>query len=286
VNEALFADFVTFARAHVASGDIDPMYPLLRSVYDARGLDEEHRLWFTLLYVTWYHVGSAEQVFRDHPSPRPLPPITVKTGTERRAFRGNTKGSDFVNAVLDSCGGSLEAFARVGTGESAWAFARERLQSIPFGGPWSSYKWADLLKNVHGRALVATDIGVGGGGETAGPVPGMVALTGLDWRRCAQDVDAQRALLARAQDAGVPFTGLDQLETSLCDFNSLMHGRYYVGHDIDDLMTKLDSANAGAIWWEARTRCFDARFLGERGGWFGVRRDLCSRYKLGGEVLT
>src|SRR5450432_3395860 len=67
VNERLWEDFKIFARAEVGSGDLDPIYPVLRRAYAAAKLDTERALWRSLLLLTWYHVGSAEKVWRAHP---------------------------------------------------------------------------------------------------------------------------------------------------------------------------------------------------------------------------
>jgi len=156
---------------------------------------------------------------------------------------------------------------------------------LPYAGPWSSYKWADLLKNVHGLRITANDVGVGGKGETAGPIPGMVLLTGLDWKQCANDTNSQRDLLSRCvEHYGVPFTGLDQLETCLCDFNSLAHGRYYSGHDIDVQMEHLPTDK---IWWMARGIAIPKSCRGEVGRrWNGPRKALKSLYRDKGIIHT
>jgi hypothetical protein len=163
-----------------------------------------------------------------------------------------------------------------GEGQNGWKAARCGLETVSGAGPWASYKWADLLVSVHGLPFEASDIGVGGQGETAGPVCGMVLLTGRTWKECAAKVDLQRALLDEARVAGVPFRGLDQLETALCDFNSMAKGGYYHGHDIDQQMVQLNTSSAGL--WEARTESFPVRFRGEASGWSGVRKDFKRAY--------
>ena len=55
-----FDEFCRFARAQVDANDIDSEFFLLLKLYDADGLDDEHRPWRSLLYVTFYHLGSAE----------------------------------------------------------------------------------------------------------------------------------------------------------------------------------------------------------------------------------
>lgn len=282
-----WSDFCRFASAQVVSGDLDPTYLVLRRFYAAERLSREEALWRTLLYVTWYHLGSALAAWTEHPAPVAVATRARPTGTERRCFRGDRGAplaSAFVRAVLDRSS-SLSAWvdSTVGAGgEGGWLALRREVLSLPYGGPWTAYKLADLLKHVHEVPIEAPDIGVGGNGETSGPVPGLVALTGLNWRRCASDVALQRSVLQRARAEGVPLNGLDQLETALCDFNSLLKGTYYVGHDIDVQMEHLPPV---AGLWEARAVFPDA-YRGELGGWAGVRAERKSVYRDSGVVLT
>lgn len=196
---------------------------------------------------------------------------------------------EHVNAMLNLIRphGSMRAWVEAASskgGERGWREVRQQFRQLPWAGHWSSYKWADLLKHVHGVKITADDIGVGGGGETAGPIPGMVWLTGHDWRRCATDVELQRDLMAECVEAGVPFDGLDQLETCLCDMNSLQKGHYYVGHDIDVMQENLTKAGASEVFWAARRNVFDPQHLGEVGGWRGVRKPLLTVYSRTGVV--
>lgn len=277
-------DFCTFAKGQLESGDIDPMYPVLSEFYEAEELHKAQALWRTLLYVVFYHVGSAEQVWRRYPTMQRVELWPMPTGIERRGFRGNGKAQELLNTLVDHVrnkhGGRLDVWADEMVqrrGEQGWADARQAFEQFRFNGPWASYKWADLLKHVHGYDITADDIGVGGKGKAAGPIPGMVILTGKHWRECAEDVALQKRLLDECVMRGVPFDGLDQLETALCDFNSLYRGRYYVGHDIDMQMEHLKQSSAGL--WEARARAFPACYLGERNGWFGVRKKLKTLYR-------
>ena len=227
----LFDSFVTFSRAHIESGDIDPAYPVMKEVYRARGYTREQALWHTFLYVTWYNLGSAETVFARYPEPPSSldEVLTYPTGTERRSFRGNDLARVHLNSLLSLAKphGSLSRWVETATeagSEAGWDGIRTEFQRLKYAGPWSSYKVADLLAHVHDFPIAASDLGVGGASETAGPIPGMVKVTGYDWKRCATDRTLQRELLEISRSRGVPFSGLDQLETSLCDFNSLCNG--------------------------------------------------------------
>jgi hypothetical protein len=276
--------FCTFSEAHIASTDIDPAYPVLRDVYEHHDLPMSVRLWRTILYVAFYHLGSTERAWRVYPEPPDqVVPFHLPTGVERRGFRGQP------HRVAEHLGSVLAAVRRVGGitqwaekqvgggGELGWVGARAAFEELAHCGPWASYKWADLLKHSLGFEIEANDIGVGGRGKKAGPIPGMEWVTGLDWKQCATDVEEQKRLLEQCREAGVPFAGLDQLETSLCDVNSLVKGKYYVGHDIDMMMDQL--SHAGPMFWEARQRVIPKGYLGEVVGWFGCRRELMPLYR-------
>lgn len=285
----LFASFLRFAKGQLETGDIDPTYPVLKGVYRARGYTIERALWYTILYVTWYSLGSAEKAFALYPeAPAEIvDPLVLPTGTERRSFRGNDLAREHLNALLERVRpyGSLVRWAETATasgGTEGWDRLRAEFQSVRYAGPWSSYKLADLLAHVHDFPITASDLGVGGASETAGPIPGMVKLTGRSWRECASNRELQADLLRRSLEGGVPFSGLDQLETSLCDFNSLCNGRYYVGHDIDQQMEHL--RDAPADFWAARAEAFPKGYLGELGGWRGVRKHLKDRFLTGGDL--
>ena len=298
-NENLFKDFCIFSQKQLDSWDIDPMYPILVELYNAKNLDRNKSLWWTFLYVSWYHIGSAEKSWKIWPEPTRISiddyseqfQKSFPTGTERRLFRGRFK--DFVthvNSFMSITTGDVEGWlnASIGHGgESGWSSLRSEFEMVKFNGPWASYKWADLMKHVHSCPITANDIGVGGGSATAGPVPGMVKLTGRTWQECARDVPLQKALLYACKNAGVGFDGLDQLETALCDFNSMHKGKYYSGHDIDHQMEQLSHSSASL--WEARERAIPEQFRGEAScwskGWFGVRKERNKIYKLHGVVI-
>ncbi len=286
-KDYLFEVFCEFAKLQIYSWDIDPTYPVLRKIYDLEGVSENDRLWRTFLYVTFYSLGSAYRVWSEHPSPE-LPPLEIlrqPTGIERRGFRARPDiVQNHLKAVLDLTGGDFKGWVEsYGEGEEGWNRAREGMRSLPWGGNWSAYKWADLLSNTHDAPLVAPDFGVGGGGETAGPIPGMVTLTGHSWKDCAENLSLQRDLYQRAKLAGVPFRGLDQVETSLCDFNSLCKGRYYVGHDCDAQMEHFQSGKVPDLFWQARSVIPD-EYRGEIGGWFGVDKSLKGNFLQNGRL--
>lgn len=290
MNQRLFSDFCKFATAQIRIGDIDPVYPILKTYYNMRGMAGERALWFTFLYVLWYNVGVAERLYNQYNYPATIRRDKLEglpTGIERRGFRGNTNAAVAVDYLVSQIGNLAPWVAGIvswSDNEVNWRMARVEFEKIPYCGPWASFKWADLLKNVHGYPLTSPDIGVGGGGKNAGPVPGLSLILEESWERCAEDISLQREFYVSCRLWGVPFNGMEEMETALCDFNSLYKGRYYVGHDIDDLMPKMSGASR--TMWEARQESFSPRYLGEQGGWEGVRAELKPVYRDTGVVLV
>ena len=290
MNDALLNAFAQFSAAQIASGDIDPMYPTLKRLYAAQGLDRKTAMWRTFLFMTWYDIGSANAAWKVAPEPARIEGLNLPTGIERRRFRARPAiVTAHVDAMLKLSGGDLERWVLsvIGSGGAAgWTAARRQYEQLPWSGNWSSYKWTNLLLNVHDFPLEATDIGVGGGREFAGPIPGMVRLTGQPWKACATDVGLQRELLVEARRRGSNSGGLDQLETALCDFNSLCKGHYYVGHDIDSQQSQLLRINAPKEIWEARQASFPRSYLGEFNGWTGVDKALNKMFSERGVLIT
>jgi Alpha-glutamyl/putrescinyl thymine pyrophosphorylase clade 2 len=291
----LWPSFAKFANLEIQSLDLDPQYPLLRAVYDRRDYSESTAIWHTLLYVTWYDIGSADRAYALYPHPSRVDPEKLRglpTGTDRRSFRGNDQAARHLNAFMElpGFGRDIAGFWRHLTKGrkpmEAWNAVRHAFQLVPYGGPWSSYKFAELLAATHGFPLSASDLGVGGGSATAGPIAGMMRLTGETYERCTRDLDFQRELLRATRQLGVGFEGIEHLETAMCDFNAMCEGRYYVGKDIDSQMVAIRRAGDPPDYWEARAEVFRDRYLGEAGGWYGPRKDREKVFKETGVVLA
>ena len=78
----------------------------------------------------------------------------------------------------------------------------------------------------------------------------------------------------RLRDEGVEVSYF-QLQVMLCEFKEFLEGGYYPGasHDEEmDYMAKSSSFDMTPIW-EARAALFPHEYLGEFGGWSGIRKD-------------
>lgn len=270
-DAVLWPAFVAFSTEQLRSGDIDPAYAVLRHVHAADALSESMSIWRTMLYLLTYNIASAERLWTLVPEPGPLtsPGVRLTCGSERQKSFGGVRGLEHARRHIDDLllksGGDparwLRGAAQAG-GEDGWRNLRAEVEKVWGIGCWASYKLADLLAHVHGFAIRANDLGIGGGNPKAGPIFGLAKLTGVAAGACARDVGLQRRVFADARAAGVPFESLDQLETCLCNLGSLSKGAYYPGADIDEQQHILDGMDQK--WWAARAASFPVEYLGER----------------------
>lgn len=290
--------FVEFSRWHLASGDVDPVYPVLAACADLLGIDDENRARLVLLYVTYYDLGSALTVWVEHGWPTgPLPHDVARlpTGTERRGLRGGVKLNRHLvdlNGHIDGAG-SVLAWLHSGLPDdplAAWATLRARL-ATPWGnGRWATYKTAELAQKVLGWNVEPTDAGHD---YSTGPRQGLAVLygdapAGQDAATIALLDRRTETLRDRLNDAGVP-SDIAEVETHLCDWHAAADGRYYVGHDIDLMLDQINrphvSGDTRELVLAARLNAFDDRWLGETNGWAGVRPRLKRLWVDDGEVI-
>lgn len=283
MNEKLFNDFIEFSKRHKSSGDIDPVYLVFREVNRIEGLTIEQIVWRTLLYVAWYRIGSSEIVFKDYPEPSIIErEYRLPTGIERRGFRGNNKAVEMINDFMRVNNGVEGYLHKVISheGEEGWMFIRDDFEKIKNNGGWASYKWADLMKNVVGLNITANSIG-GEKVKKHSPVQGLQYILECDYEMCKSH-EVQRDFYNICKTFH-DFNGLEEFETSLCDFKSLVNGNYYVGRDIDEMLDWLPEL--GEVWIQARKNVLDDKYLGEVNGWDSVNREKLKVYKLTGKIV-
>jgi len=286
------ADLVVFARYHVATGDIDPAYPVLRNLMDRWALTTEERLWLLTLHLAYYQIGSAMTAFEwtaGRPARRyPDAMRRLPCNTERRGLRGG-KVVDYLDVSGQITGyGTQERYWLAGLPdepERAFDVAWARAQAIPYNGRWAAFKWIDLLMHTMDAPIVMPDMRLE---QCTGPREGLAWLYGIDddatdsLTMAGEDV---RGRLARKGQA-LPW---DQVETVLCDWNSLRKGRYYVGNDIDSQLHDLETAGGIPNCYDdamhARRESFPDAYLGERHGWTGPDRERKRVYRDTGVVI-
>lgn len=298
-------DLLKFSIHLVGSEDIDPLYPVLRALIEEQGLDEEEGLWLSFLYVAWYNLPSAWRAFTTCPEPDPRIVEELEnawpTGTERRSNRGG-KVRGHIASYLEAIGrGKQHEWLTQGLRSARntqrmndnWRVLNERLQSLHGNGRWAAYKACEVYQKVNGIEVEAPDMGHR---FSSGPRQGLALLygplEGQDDRTVAR-LDRQGESLTGWLQRHRLDVSVQEVETILCNWKALVHGRYYVGHDIDELQEQITVAverdilteQEAAPLWHAREVALPHRYLGEHHGWHGVDKKRNKAYRDRGVVL-
>lgn len=290
-----------FARLHVSSGDIDPAYPVIGWIERDLELDDDAAIWHTLVYVAYYNLTSAVELWQDWDwllealkahvlSGYSDGPLKLSTGTERRGLRGGRNMAlhlldlQRVHGLYGSWGEAL------GARGMKWAGIMEQVDGIHGNGRWAAYKVAEMLQAVHGWPISAPDMG---NDDSSGPVAGLkLVYPDLDLRTVAAldaAADALRDRLSYDHDVQLPWS---QLETVLCDWHAMCEGRYYVGHDIDQQLEQVMKPNVPGSVREtilrARAATLPHAYLGELepNRWHSVDKQRKVAYAATGQVLS
>jgi hypothetical protein len=281
-------DFCTFAHWHRTSGDIDPVYPVLGCIGGWLCEEEDDLISLVLLYVAYYNLTSALTAWLEGWRPgKELSDAQLHypTGTERRGHRNVVRFAEHIAAL-----GMVHQ--RMGTWRNAlwpglgprWSGLQDRLMSIRGNGRWAAYKTGEMLMSICNWAVTPTDAGHAySSGPRKGLVdlfPDLVELNGNDDHTIAILDERTRYLVEVLRQP------VEQVETALCDWHSVLKGHYYVGHDIDIMLSQVSSAPAAVhdLVMDGRQDSFDRRWLGEWSGWPGVRKELNDLYRTTGVI--
>lgn len=325
-REIILTAASTFAGAMVRTKDLDPLYPVLRWLNQRDDGDPEHlkradwtgeahHLRRTMLYVAFYNIAASECVMEAQKrgnSKDVAQQLAGRAGVERRGLRSPAfmiKHLDFMAAKQEEYGGFDEGMSRWlrwrwqsgMTPAERWKATTDTLMDVPYNGRWAAYKACDILVEVHGWPMEAPDAGHR---WSTGPREGLEVLAeqgviGDLPEHTDQTVEAIERL-DRATEAvqrelwerGVPLK-MSEVETFLCNWKALSRGRYYIGHDIDELLDRVNMLPQSGEYAPVRKRllaarraCFAPELLGELNGWIGVRRPLMGLFAQTGELVN
>lgn len=280
-------DYRHWHRLQIATGDIDPAYPVLRIVGEALGGGDALG-WLVLRHVAFYHLGSALRSTVEAPGAA-LPDrlLKLRTGTERRGNRDVRvfrRHWDTLRADVEDHGGPVAWLRPPTTGTTGWEQLTERIMAVHGNGRWAAYKLCEISAKVMGNPITAPDAGHA---HSSGPRKGLADLFGpLDGNtpEVIAELDRRTANLAHWLDE----PDIAQVETSLCDFHSAVGGRYYIGKDIDEQLEHLAQVPSDLVpvAMTARAVAFSRAYRGEVGGWSGVDKDRCRVYRATGKIVT
>lgn len=289
-------DFYRFHGIQVRSKDMDPAYPVLRDI-SRLCVSVEERVWLVIVFTAYYHMGSALRAFQETSNPRFAADaaLDLPVATERRGHWHRPSLHRHLSAVQEiarTADGGLSGYFLNGLRgelpEDAWRQVQHRASKIPGNGRWASFKTAELVQSVVGLVSSAPDMQHA---HSSGPRRGLGLLyanlpEGNDSGSVSRLDSLSRDLVRDMRSRGVPDVRTETVETSLCDFHSMVKGRYYPGHDIDRMRIQIDAVPSTytSRAYEARLRTLPRAYLGETGGWDGVSRERMICYRTTGDI--
>lgn len=275
-----FDDYQLFHAEAVRSGDYDPMYPVLANLAAGQKWTREQTLWACMVFVAYYDLGSMLRVVTAHPEPT-VPGdelLSLPCATERRAHRDPRQLRRHLAAVAEAANtwGGLEGWMDNGLGMSeghdgaGYPVFSAWLRTLYGNGRWASYKSCELLAWVLAeQKIVPNDMGHA---HSSGPRHGLELLvTGLPQGNSRDDIatlDRVSSELCERMITDGQWAPVSVVETTLCDFHALAAGRYYIGHDIDQMRAQLDRtpSDLTAAAYAARARALPPAYLSEATG--------------------
>lgn len=257
-------DFLVFAEHMVRSEDIDPLYPVLRALYQQYGFKQEQALWATALYLAYYNLPSALQALAlwplyDRPQPAASELHRFPRAVERRGLRAESALAAHLHSLVSEVHTSVDFAAWLRQGWTGQVYANYEVfwetAQRPWGnGRWAAFKWCELLKKVHGFNLAAPDMRMQ---YCSGPREGLCWLFSLEEPQTVGTLNlAGEHVYHLLHNHGFR-SDWEQVETLLCNFNSMRKGNYYCGHDWSEIVEQVASSS---LEGRAKQRMLDLIF--------------------------
>jgi len=304
MNKELFRIFIRFSQRQYDALDYDPFHPIFKYVSD--NASKEGGLWASTLFMAFYNDGSAYLAFKNHKPLQDMKPDFSKLpiGLQRRNLRGGLIDKYFYmfNRQVKRYGSIFKFLTHNFTGDKRkdWYLLQETLNSVWGNGRWSSFTLGEMYQKVNGLPVLPCNLM---NENSSGPRAGLELLMGKavskQKDKMLQELnDKADVLFKRAKKkikTNIPYLrkghyDYAMMESQLCDTQSLLKGRYYIGRDIDrsqeliidsykvakQLDLKADTINE---LWNIRSEVFPHEMLGELNDWVGRDRQALTFYK-------
>lgn len=283
----MYKDFDKFSRALIATKDVDPLYPFIKSLLKHN--PDYQREWFVLVYVMFYSLESAIKFCNEMPTMdnwhegvfrRLRNGWITKMGHERR---GKQRTIDNQILMIKTFMEYLESgdFQLIKLDDNK--VFRKRVETWPQHSGWASFKIAEVFEKALDHENLAV-IGMGLEGRDPNSNDGPVG--GLRWLY-GREHEFDQSILNTWEDFGSNLHnawGVDigEVESCLCKWHKMMTGKYYIGHDIDELW-ELKDVVGWSQFSQIMAENFHHQFLTLR---HGIDKKSKGLYKDTGQILN
>lgn len=279
-------DLVTFARAEVYTGDVEPWADTLREVRKTGTVDDEELAWLMTLYNTYDDINSGWGIYDRWRTPAEWDAAPDKADAadgklyprmqERRNLHGLSVLKRHQGYADQLAGGTQldwyeQPLLGISPGEDFKALTAH-MRQIWGVGRLAAFEWAEFVGKVFDLPVDAAD---GQLWESSGPRESLEKLYGIQ----TSDVGQLNFIANECKEwlayNGVPLKWVD-FETIVCDFKVMRKGGYFVGRHLTMLKTEiLDMTDL-----DLQMTMLDAFNESVPEEWQGIPTNLGSNYDL------
>lgn len=311
LNKKLFESFVYFSQRQYDCLDYDPFHPIFREA--SSKLDIEQALWLTTLFMAYYNDGSAWLAFHNSDPWKNLSSKVSKLpiGIQRRNLYGGRLSIYFkrLNKQVKEAGSAYNLVTRdfVGDEKKDWGQIQINLKEVWGNGRWSVFTLAEMYQKVNSIPVLPCNLM---NDNSSGPARGLQILLGQSTQEVKRErieeldrkADFLFSLMKKRIKTKIPYLkkghyDYAMMESQLCDFQSLLKGRYYIGRDIDrgqELIHKATEVGSSLGMdtkvvkklWTIRAKVFKKAYLGEKQGWDGRTKEALTFYKQTSKICS
>lgn len=290
-------NLIACAERQFAASDFDAEHPVWVYLLRRDGVSPRspEGIWFSLLYMVFYHEGSGRTLFRNSdPFTAPALAVTLPIGRNRRNLYGGrvTHHLESMRAEAAAAGPGWPCHNFRGDPAADWFTLKENLGRVWGNGRFGIYTTAEMLHKVNGVPVVVADFD---NRNSSGPADGTARIYGRARKEMTiteLDACAERAHEAVLAWGGTPaYTAVDRgvVESVLCNYGGMCRGKFYSGRNLDrqqDRVAEVERlGHALPELWEAREKVFPHEYLGEIAGWPGVDNRRLLAYRDHGRML-
>lgn len=300
ISEARKRHYMLYHLSMMAIGDCDPAYPALDYLADRFELNREQRYWLAFLYQSCYCVPTVYYMYSEFPD---YENVDVKRmvrwwdsnkkrllfQTDRLRVRSNDAFVPMFESYRDMVGDNQNDFFTSlmmdGQREYNYNMVYDRCGKVYYIGRYSLFLYLESLHRLIGLSIYPTGLDLRNAESCRN---GLCYALGLDsWVDQRLENTAQRILSDEMSKLVLELQQFSEsvdywnVETSLCAYKKLYWKARYLGYYIDrlqeEIITMQKNVTEGVDWsvmWDFRSEYFDRAFLGEFGGWKGVRKEL------------
>ena len=310
IKKSRWDDYKHYHLRMISIGDCDPAYPALNYLVSRFELNEEQRYWIAYLYSCCYCVPTVYYIYNEFPDYENVDVRRLawwwKNNKNKLLFqtdRAKVKNFDlfvkmfesYMDHVGESQKKTFESFQGK-TLQETYNNLYDFCGDFYYFGRYTLFLYLESIYTLTGLPMEPTGLDLKNAESCRN---GLCYALGQDnWVKFHGDqgknwkgLNDEKYNFLNENLSGLvnelkeenPKGGINywNIETSLCAYKKLFWKSRYLGYYIDRLMVEIkimeESVKEGVDWsvlWDFRKEFFNKKYLGEFGGWKGIRKKM------------